>query len=59
MLVQAYNDDNNPDAPIGSPLFNEQTGEQQEPALHFHEFLFILGLIARSSMTTQEGTIES
>jgi hypothetical protein len=27
-------------------MHDKQTGELMEPALHFHEFLFLLGLIA-------------
>ena len=28
------------------PLYDQTTGEMCEPALHFHEFLFLMGLIA-------------
>lgn len=59
MLIQAYNDDSNPDSPIGGPLVNETTGEQMEPALHFHEFIFLLGLIAKKSITSTDGLISS
>jgi hypothetical protein len=31
------------------PMLNEK-GELMEPALHFHEFLFLLGLIAKNCM---------
>jgi hypothetical protein len=30
-----------------------------EPALHFHEFIFLLGLIAMNSISTPDGQIES
>jgi len=32
---------------------------EEEPALHFHEFIFLLGLIATKCIVTQEGNIES
>lgn len=31
------------------PMINEK-GEIMEPALHFHEFVFLLGLIAKNCM---------
>jgi|TARA_B110000305_G_C19432539_1_gene637029 hypothetical protein len=38
------------------PLQNEK-GEDIEPALHFHEFLFLLGLIAKNSMKSAKNNI--
>lgn len=35
------------------PMINEK-GEVMEPALHFHEFLFLLGLIAKNCMPGKE-----
>lgn len=58
-LVEAYVEDKNPDSPIGGPMMNEQSGEQMEPALHFHEFIFLMGLIAKNSISTNDNLIES
>jgi hypothetical protein len=38
------------------PLVNEK-GEAMEPALHFHEFLFLLGLIAKNCITSKDDSI--
>jgi hypothetical protein len=35
------------------PMVNEK-GEAMEPALHFHEFLFLLGLIAKNCITSSK-----
>ena len=51
-LIEAYQKDNNPD----SPIHDREIGE---PALHFHEFIYLLGIIAMNSMTTPDGQIES
>ena len=41
------------------PMVDEK-GELMEPELHFHEFLFLLGLIARSCiLQSPEDTIQS
>lgn len=40
------------------PLQNEK-GEDIEPALHFHEFLFLLGLIAKNSMKSAKNNIQT
>ena len=40
------------------PLVNEK-GEDMEPALHFHEFLFLLGLIAKNCITSKDDSIQT
>lgn len=40
------------------PLVNEK-GEAMEPALHFHEFLFLLGLIAKNCITSKDDSIQT
>ena len=46
-LIQEYNEDKNFQTTMVDPIVNEK-GEAIEPALHFHEFLFLLGLIAKN-----------
>lgn len=50
-LIEAFNEDTNNN--FLDPLQNEK-GEDMEPALHFHEYLFLLGLIAKMSMPTSK-----
>lgn len=52
-LNQEYNDDKNYQTTMVEPMINEK-GEVMEPALHFHEFLFLLGLIAKNCMPGKE-----
>lgn len=56
-IIQEY-DDENYQSKLVEPLQNEK-GEDIEPALHFHEFLFLLGLIAKNSMKSAKNNIQS
>jgi len=38
------------------PMVDEK-GELMEPELHFHEFLFLLGLIAKNCITAKDDSI--
>jgi hypothetical protein len=48
-LKKEYDDDKNYQTTMVEPMINDK-GEVMEPALHFHEFLFLLGLIAKNCM---------
>jgi len=50
-LRKAYDEDQHYQTTRVEPLVNNH-GEPCEPALHFHEFLFLLGLIAYYGITT-------
>ena len=39
------------------PMVNEK-GEQMEPALHFHEFVFLMGLIAKNCIGNENDVIQ-
>lgn len=54
-IIAEY-DDESYQMKLVEPLQNEK-GEDIEPALHFHEFLFLLGLIAKNSMKTAKNNI--
>jgi len=51
-------EDKNFQTTIVEPLVNEK-GEDMEPALHFHEFLFLLGLIAKNCITSKDDSIQT
>ena len=53
VLRTAYDSDKNYQTTMVEPMYNSQ-GEMCEPALHFHEFLFLLGLIALNSIDSSE-----
>lgn len=58
-LCDAYNEDKNFQTTMVEPLVDSK-GEQVEPELHFHEFLFILGLIAKNCVnSTNDDSIQS
>jgi hypothetical protein len=40
------------------PMVNEK-GEQMEPALHFHEFVFLMGLIAKNCIGSETDSIQT
>lgn len=40
------------------PMVDEK-GELMEPELHFHEFLFLLGLIAKNCITAKDDSIQT
>jgi hypothetical protein len=48
-LTKIYDEDKNWQTPMAEPKF-DQNGDLNEPALLFHEFLFLLGLIALRCM---------
>ena len=37
----------------------DEKGELMEPELHFHEFLFLLGLIAKNCITAKDDSIQT
>ena len=51
-LVETYNTDKDFQSSIVEPLVDSRTGESIEPNLQFHEFLFLLALIAMKCVTT-------
>lgn len=55
-LLRWANDENatSPD----SPMIDQATGAEIEPALQFHEFLFMLGLIARRCITSSTNIVD-
>ena len=53
-LRKAYDNDKNYQTTMVEPIRDKNTGELQEPVLHFHEFLFLLGLIAYYCIDTSE-----
>ena len=57
-LGEEYTNDKNFQTTIVEPLVNEK-GEDMEPALHFHEFLFLLGLIAKNCITSKDDSIQT
>ena len=40
------------------PMVNEK-GEAMEPALHFHEFVFLMGLIAKNCIGSEQDSIQT
>mmetsp|Transcript_6121 Transcript_6121/g.10391 ORF Transcript_6121/g.10391 Transcript_6121/m.10391 type:complete len:401 (+) Transcript_6121:548-1750(+) len=58
-LSEAYNDDKNFQTTMVEPMVN-QKDEAMEPELHFHEFLFLLGLIAKNQInSSKDDSIQS
>ena len=57
-LCEAYNEDKNYQTTMVEPMEDER-GEPMEPELHFHEFLFLLGLIAKNSITSKDESIQT
>ena len=58
ILLDAYNEDKNYQTTMVEPMVSDK-GEAMEPALHFHEFLFLLGLIAKNRIISSDDTIQS
>jgi hypothetical protein len=58
MLQDAYDQDKNYQTTMVEPMVNEK-GEMMEPALHFHEFVFLMGLIAKNCIGSETDSIET
>ena len=58
MLQDAYDQDKNYQTTMVEPMVNEK-GEPMEPALHFHEFVFLMGLIARKCISSETDSIQT
>lgn len=39
-------------------MLSETTKEKMEPELHFHQFIFLLGLISKARVQSPDNTIE-
>jgi len=53
LLRKAYDEDKNYQTTMVEPLF-DNSGEMCEPALHFHEFIFLMGLIAHNAIDSSD-----
>ena len=53
LLRKAYDDDKNYQTTMVEPLI-DSSGEMCEPALHFHEFIFLMGLIAHNCIDSSD-----
>lgn len=58
MLQEAYEKDANYQTTMVEPMMNEK-GEPMEPALHFHEFVFLMGLIAKNCVGSETDSIQT
>jgi len=54
LLRKAYDEDKNYQTTMVEPLYDSITGEMCEPALHFHEFLFLMDLIAYNCIDSSD-----
>lgn len=57
MLIDAYNKDKDYQRTLVEPMQDEK-GQPCEPSLHFHEFVFLLGLIARKCIVSNDSSMQ-
>jgi hypothetical protein len=56
LLQDAYDQDKNYQTTMVEPMVSEK-GEPMEPALHFHEFVFLMGLVAKNCIGSETDSI--